>query len=327
MKKISSAKGKGVSTNDTKHSLIKTVVLEDHGKWLRPSSGASFFISEESIFPDILFEIQTNEAGPYIWSWTINWPAGVSGLKESSARERPLKTFSQKSQVFKRQEKIWLVQLGAVIGGILTVEVKAGQEAFKRSIYIKGKNPDKDKIMEFLKTIDDIKGFDELLEQESKFKHFIVADGMPVVAFDGGYGLTQMTTPEPTYEQVWNWKENIKGGTSLYKQKQQLAKAYLSQKQRKYTDEQLKLETWSRWNGGAYHAWSDKSNSWVRNENILCDSNTGNIGWDMSLPENSGSTEKSLHNRDKQSYTNPKNKADKNKWKYTGICYADHLSR
>ena len=41
-----------------------------------------------------------------------------------------------------------------------------------------------------------------------KAKQFINADGEPVVAFDKGYGMAQLTKPVPTYEQVWNWKEN-----------------------------------------------------------------------------------------------------------------------
>jgi type VI secretion system secreted protein VgrG len=157
-------------------------------------------------------------------------------------------------------------------------------------------------------------------------KHFIDADNMPIVAFDGGYGLTQMTAPAPTYEQVWNWKENIKGGTALYKTKQKDAKTYLSQNKRTYTDDQLKLETWSRWNGGSYHVWDDKGNAWVRNNDIVCDPVTGNIGWDMSLADNKDKTVEELHKRDAKSYKTPKSKAATNQWKYTGICYADHLN-
>jgi len=33
-----------------------------------------------------------------------------------------------------------------------------------------------------------------------------------------------MTNPAPGYEQVWNWKANIFGGTVLYKEKVAAAK-------------------------------------------------------------------------------------------------------
>ena len=69
-----------------------------------------------------------------------------------------------------------------------------------------------------------------MLEQETRNKHFINFDNEPVVAFDGGYGITQMTNPIPTYEQVWNWKKNIDGGSDLYIQKRKNAQNYLIQK-------------------------------------------------------------------------------------------------
>jgi hypothetical protein len=320
------AKGKGATSNQTNRSLVKTVVLEDLGKWIQPKSGQVFFIDEDANFPNITFEIETQETGPYEWSLSISWPAAVSGLKESAKRGKVFKTFSKVKESFMLNSKSCSVNFTDVIGGTFTAQVKAGKETFKRSVHVRGKNPGKDRVVTFLNTIEDIKGFEKLLEQESKFKHFIDADHMPVVAFDGGYGLTQMTTPAPNFEQIWNWKENIRGGTSLYKTKQKSAKTYLSQNKRTYTDEQLKLETWSRWNGGVYHVWDDKNKAWVRNNDIMCDPVTGNIGWDMTLQGNKGESLEDLHDRDEKSYKTPKKKAAENKWKYTGTCYADHLN-
>lgn len=308
-------------TNKKKDSLVKVIVLEDLGKWISPPSAQIFLIDEKAVFPLINFEIDTTESGPYEWSWKMVWPAAVSGLKESIKRGKILKTFA-KEKSFSRSETSWKVDLGEVIGGTLTVKVIAGKKIFKRSIYIRAKNPVEADVKIFLATIDNVKGFEKLLAQESKFKNFINADNQPVVAFDGGYGLTQMTTPAPTFVQVWNWKENIKGGASLYRSKQLTAKTYLSKDNRTYTEEQLKLETWSRWNGGPYHVWDEKEKLWIRNPNILADSTTGNIGWDMTTDENKGKTESELHERDKDEYKKP---PAKRLWKYSGVCYADHL--
>ena len=50
------------------------------------------------------------------------------------------------------------------------------------------------------------------------------------------------------------------------------------------------------------------------------------IGWDMDEEKNKGQTVAKLHERDQGSYANPKkDKKDENKWKYTGVCYADHV--
>ncbi|MFT4247479.1 MAG: hypothetical protein QM581_05480 [Pseudomonas sp.] len=316
------------STNKTKNSLVKLVVTQDSGKWISPSAQEEYLINEDATFPTINFEIETDKPSPYVWSWKITWEAKQRTKETGSRGSTALRTFTENGK-FESNDKKWTADLGGkVIGGKLTVEVKVGSDIFKRSVVIKAKNPEEQKVIELLGTIDDVKGFEKIIDKESSFKQFIAADGEPVLSFDGGYGLTQMTNPEPTYEQAWNWKENVKGGSSLYQEKQKSAKSYLGKDGRTYTDEQLKLETWSRWNGGSYHVWDDKTKVWKRNDDLLCDSNTGNIGWDTTDTDNKDKTEAELHRRDKDTYANPKkNKKSGNKWKYTGVCYADHLSK
>lgn len=319
------AKATGSKTNSKKDSLVKTVVLEDLGKWISPASGAKFHIDEDAQFPEIVFEIETDFQGPIVWNWSIVWAAAVSGLRESTKRGKVLKTFTAKGSVTSN-EKRWTADLSKqVVGGLLTVKAEAGTSVFKRSVHILAKNPTKEKVTAFLATMDSVTGFDVILEQESKFKNFINADELPVVSFDSGYGMTQMTNPAPTYEQVWSWKENIKVGAKLYQQKQREAKAHLSQQKRTYTDEQLKLETWTRWNGGVYHVWDAEAKQWKRDPKWLCDSATGNIGWNMTKAENKDESEKTLHDRDSGEYAKPPKKSERS-WDYSGVCYADHLN-
>ena len=313
-------------TNKTPNSLVKVKVVTDKGKWLSPNVGATFAIAADTGFPAIRFEIDTAEPGPYQWRWSMTWDAHASGLKESKKRGKKIKSFSE-SGTFSSQEKSWVAAPEKVIGGRLKVEVQAGTESFIRSVEITGTNPSSKDVQEFLKTLPDTAGFEKLLEQETHAKHFINADGLPIVAFDGGCGLTQLTKPAPTFEQTWNWKENLKAGAKLYQAKQKEARSYLSHGGRTFTDEQLRLETWSRWNGGAYHVWDQDRKAWVRNDDMLCDTQTGNIGWDMTADANTGKTASALHERDRESYSNPKkNKTEDNQWKYSGECYADHVN-
>ena len=284
-------------TNTTKGSLVKVVVSADSGKWISPEKDAKFSIDAAATFPAIQFEIDTAQPGPYKWSWTLTWVAKTSGLRERVKRGSTLKTFTKKGSI-DSPNKVWPADVGGVLGGKLAVEVKAGTETFKRSVSITGTNPAQADVETFLATISDVEGFSAILEQETHFKNFINADGQPIVAFDHGYGMTQMTHPSPSFEQVWSWKENIHGGTALYQQKQKLAKTYLGQSGRTYTTEQLKLETWSRWTGGGYHKWDAATKAWTRNDDMLCDTQTGNIGWDMTDPDNAGMTEDELHKRD-----------------------------
>jgi hypothetical protein len=89
-------------------------------------------------------------------------------------------------------------------------------------------------------------GHDEVFRiiayQESRYKHFYPSIyGIPTGAIyprenskgDGGFGLMQLTilsgsNPNPSYLQIWNWKENINGGVNLIKDKLRRANNYLN---------------------------------------------------------------------------------------------------
>lgn len=313
-------------TNRKKQTLVKVVVLEDIGKWVRPEKASKHKISASPAFPDITFEIQTTQPGPYEWRWSIQWGAQVSGLRESAPRGKLVRTFTASGQA-QTSAPSWKADLGEILGGTLTIEVTAGSERFKRSVFVVGTNPSKAEVEAHIATIPDLKGFAALLEQESRCKNFINADGEPVVAFDKGFGMTQITNPAPSYVQVWDWKQNISAGSSLYKSYQKEAKRLLD-KHPPYTDEMLINETYARWNGGGYYTWDAKAKAWARKENILCDSATGNMGWNMDNAANSGKAETDLHERDKGVYKDGKSGQSKDHaWKYSGICYADHVQQ
>lgn len=313
-------------TNDIQGSIIRVISVQPKTSWVKPNDKTIFNLNTDATLPEILFEFRTDESGPYEWKWSIKWDAKASGLKERARQGRVLRMFS-KSGFFTSTEKIWSVDFnGEVIGGELTVKVKVGNKEIERTVSIMGRNPDVEDITTFVNEQDGLSGFDKLLEQETNSKHFINFDSEPITSFDQGYGITQMTNPTPTYTQVWSWKENILGGAALYRQKRQEALVYLSAHGRTYTEDQLQHETFSRWNGGSYHVWEQVQQNWVRRNNILCDTETGNIGWDTNNPENSNRTEGELHDRDYEQYPlGSSGQNNEHPWRYTGICYADHI--
>ncbi|MGF6093173.1 hypothetical protein [Pseudomonas sp. 18173] len=314
------------STNNADSTVVKVVSVDSSLTWVSPAENAVFKITQDAELPEIVFEFRTQVAGDYKWSWIIEWEAKVSGLRERARKGDVLQTFKE-SGSFVSKACSWTVDFSEkVLGGTLTVEVSVGAKTLKRAIVINGQNPTVESIATYIATLDDMTGFEKLLKQETGSKHFINFDGEPIAAFDKGYGITQMTNPAPTYEQVWNWKANILGGSSVYKDKVRFARKYLGQSGRTYTDEQLQHEVFSRWNGGSYHEWNAASASWVRKKNILCDSNTGNIGWSMDKEKNKGQTEAELRERDKDTYSKgTKGQSDEHPWEYKGVCYADHV--
>lgn len=295
--------------------------------WISPAEADVFHITADALMPEIIFEFEASFVGEYTWSWTIEWEAKASGLRERERKDGALRVFKD-SDTFVSREKSWRLDLnGKILGGKLFVEVVIGDEKLSRSISFKGQNPSPTQVTEYVETLEGLTGFDGLLAQETRTRHFIELDGEPIVSFDQGYGIAQMTHPAPSYEQAWNWKANILAGSSLFKDKVRIAKSYLGQGGRSYTQDQLRRETFSRWNGGAYHQWDSQMGHWVRRKSILCDTATGNIGWAMNKPQNAGKTESQLRERDKATYNRgTRGQSGEHAWSYNGVCYADHVS-
>lgn len=275
----------------------------NHMNLTKPSSNQTFEISPAPEWPSIEFE--TDASGPHVWNWSIHWGSYT------------------KSGVANTEGNTWDARsVCEGMGGTLKVHIQAGDNVGEITVQIVGTNPTPDVVNDFIESHPNSDGFDKLVAHESKYKHF-TSEGVPTKTFDKGYGMCQLTHPAPTFEQVWNWRKNIEGGLKLFAEKRALARHYLSQNGRTFTPVQLRYETVCQWNGGSYHVWDADKGAWVRAPNILCDTSTGNIGWDMNLPENKGKTESELHARDSHSYSRPPGRDSA--WKYSGVCYADKI--
>ena len=269
----------------------------------KPAPNSIFRITAAPAWPSVVFE--TDASGPHTWQWTLAWD------------------FFSASGTVSTPSNTWDASVVANRGGTLTVKVTAGAASASTTVHIVGTNPTETDVVTYLSTRPDSDGFDRIIKHESKFKHF-GANNEPKKSFDKGYGMCQLTNPAPSFEQAWNWKLNVDGGLSLFAQKRSAARTFLGQSGRQFTDTQLRFETVCRWNGGRYHRWDAAANKWVRTPNILCDSATGNIGWDMTDPQNAGKTEAQLHARDSASYSTPPPGPTEH-WKFFGICYADKV--
>jgi len=271
----------------------------------KPALNSLLTIAADAVWPSVTF--QTDGSGPHTWQWKVAWDQfAVAGTATT-----PANVWDATSVLSNR-------------GGTVTVTATAGAASASISIKIKATNPSQNDVVQYLSTKPDSDGFDKILQQESKFRH-INANGEPIKSFDNGYGLCQLTTPAPTFEQVWSWKRNLDGGLALFAQKRASARTYLGQSGRQFSDAQLRFESVCRWNGGAYHRWDAATKRWVRTPTVLCDSATGNIGWDLSDPENTGKSEAQLHARDNAQYSKPPGSTAH--WRYFGVCYADHVLR
>jgi hypothetical protein len=276
-----------------------------------PAHDGTITVPRNAEWPRIVF--RSDFRGPHEWHWALSWK------------------WFDKNGVAATPDGVWdATEALRDMGGTLTVAVlgrslaqggkATGFEKAAITVEIRGENPEPDEVDREIARSIEADGFEKIVAQESRYKHFDV-NGEPIKSFDNGFGLCQLTDPVPQFREIWSWKRNLGAGIRLFRAKRAEAIAYLGQDKRSYTAAQLKRETVARWNGGAYHTWNGKE--WVRNGNILCDSRTGNMGWDMTLDDNRGKSESELRKRDKGEYAGGRKRGAK--WNYFGVCYADHL--
>jgi len=128
---------------------------------------------------------------------------------------------------------IFTIPFTQVRGGDLTVEVTIGFGDWmgtsvvterSRGLKIVGTNPttaalSREAIMKDC--------FKRLMRHESGLRQFNPA-ACPYFSQDnkGGVGLCQVTVPAPTDDQVWSWKENLKRGLEIWRDKETEARGY-----------------------------------------------------------------------------------------------------
>lgn len=91
-----------------------------------------------------------------------------------------------------------------------------------------GTNPDKQTIMDEIDSKTELWYAKYLPAQESSYRQF-ASDGTPLPNWndDGGYGVMQVTNPEPTCTMLWDWTENVKEGVHIVEGKQQQADKWM----------------------------------------------------------------------------------------------------
>jgi hypothetical protein len=193
--------------------------------------GPEFSITEECKMPTIKVTARLENAGsatPMVMphQWKVNLVFTGANCKHSMNRriEHPEINASTLTNTF-------TIPFTQIRGGDLTIEVtvRTGNSismATGRSQGLKviGTNPSTAALLRAAIMTD---AFKRLMRHESGLQQFRPAQ-CPYFSRDnlGGVGICQITNPRPTDDQVWSWKENLKRGLQLYKEKENVARAY-----------------------------------------------------------------------------------------------------
>jgi hypothetical protein len=193
--------------------------------------GPKFSISEDAAMPVITATATLGNvaAGPgigtpiYTWTASLNFRGAsvpFGALRNTAHRAIPPVTSPQNT---------FTIPFTELCGGDLTVSVvvQLGSRTLRASssnLTIVGTNPSVGKLADY---VPNNVAFRKLMQLESGLQQFLPT-GYPHFSHDnlGGVGLCQITNPEPTADEIWNWRANVDTGWKVYQEKEKVAAAY-----------------------------------------------------------------------------------------------------
>lgn len=193
--------------------------------------GPLFLISEQGAMPKItatavLRNIVLDAAVPIQFHWQVS--LAFNGQSCVHARGRVIRHPDIDEVIANNQ---FVIPFTEVRGGDLAIRVTAmiggvvQLTAESTGLQLGGANPSTLALRSA--TVGVSNGFKRLMQLESGLRQFR-SPVCPLFSGDnlGGVGLCQITSPAPTDDQVWDWRENVKAGLALYQSKQSIARGY-----------------------------------------------------------------------------------------------------
>lgn len=200
-----------------------------------PAGTKAFAISATAVMPSItvtasLTGVTVDPKSPPKFSFTATLAFEGSNTPHGSGRN------TQHDAIAAQEgpKNTYVIPFTQVRGGVLTVtvSVRVGTAppitAASAGLTVIGTNPSSTQIRAHASAVGANKvRFRKQMRQESSLAQFR-SSGWPKYSGDnlGGVGLCQITRPAPTPDQVWNWKDNVRAGWTLYLEKERIARAY-----------------------------------------------------------------------------------------------------
>lgn len=195
-------------------------------------TGPTFAISEQCAMPAITATATIKNITPdqavalqYQWNVTLTFKGGsCAHAQNRTTAHTPITTVTTKNQL--------AIPFTQIRGGELLVKVtvRVGNStlsAQSNGLKVVGTNPSTSTLAAAAPANT---SFRKLMRLESGLRQFLAPE-CPLFSSDnlGGVGLCQLTSPAPTDDQVWSWKENLKAGVALWNAKETNARAYPEQ--------------------------------------------------------------------------------------------------
>ena len=200
-----------------------------------PAGAPKFVISAAAVMPSItvtatLTGVTVDPSSPPVYTFTATLAFVGSTTPHGSGRDTQHGPIAQQTGA----RNTYVIPFTQVRGGVLTVavSVRVGTvpplTATSVGWSVVGSNATPAQIKTHANAIGATKvRFRKQMRQESSLEQFR-STGWPKYSSDnlGGVGLCQITRPAPTPDQVWNWRDNVQAGWSLYLEKERIARNY-----------------------------------------------------------------------------------------------------
>lgn len=237
--------------------------------------------------PSVKLKASATLNGHPVPEGSFRWQLHISGQYKTRMGMKDYNLLAGEVRTQPGQEVAFKLAPPSVVGGQLTVKVQFEHPSLGtlaktiKGAKVQGKNPTKAAVKALIKEIEPAMGWIlfPVIEQESGYRQFKTPDKV-LVGPPAGIGVSQRdsTTDEwgntkfdPSQPNIffpriyWDWKENVRVGMELFREKQRDARRYMDGLRKKhnlpqYTDGMLARETLRRYNGGI--EWSAENGHW-----------------------------------------------------------------
>jgi type VI secretion system secreted protein VgrG len=228
--------------------------------------------------PRIKLKASATLGGEPISEGTFRWQLWISGRYKTRAGTKEYHLLAGQARTEPGAAVNFKLAPPSVVGGNLMVKVhfehpQLGTVQMKaiKGIKVLGKNPTKAHIQALIQELEPDLGWllFPIIEQESRYRQF-KAPSKVLVGKPAGIGISQRDPmksewgkekldpgePNAFFPRIyWDWKENVRAGVELFKEKERAARRHLDNLQKKhdlppYSKGMLAREALRRYNGG-----------------------------------------------------------------------------
>uniref|UniRef100_A0A914PMU7 Uncharacterized protein n=1 Tax=Panagrolaimus davidi TaxID=227884 RepID=A0A914PMU7_9BILA len=194
--------------------------------------GGTIYITDEPQMPPLTATYCVDPNTPTTINWNFKLDYNYVVCKNSAAgHDCSVKYNRNCSFSYQNDAPTWdiIQEFGAKIsGGSATLtwndsNSNSGTIRFK----ILGTNPSRSAVQNYISSQSPPWYSVYIAQWESRYIQFDTSTKLPMHSFDFGYGLYQLTVPEPKCDDLWNWKFSVDTGITVIYQKVSIASDWM----------------------------------------------------------------------------------------------------